>query len=181
MEKRISMIPTQFRAGTEEGQKIIEGKFIVFNERTELYPGTYEEIAPEAVNDISDVRALYNHNHDIVLGSTLSRTLILDKRDDGLYGKIIINPDDSDALNAHARIQRGDIQGCSFGFIPVDEEYDEKEKVIRVKRLDLFEVSPCVFPAYPQTEVAARSRNEIEKRFNKERAKRLLKKIRGIK
>lgn len=186
MEKRIAYnSQANFRATEENGKKYIEGEFIVFNQRTELYPGTFEQISPEAVTDTEDVKALFNHNHDLVLGSTTNNTLLLEKTETGLKGKIEVNENDQDALNAHARILRGDVPGCSFGFYPVDEEYNEKERLITVTDMKLFEVSPCVFPAYKQTSVSARTREEIESNFfncsHRAKAKKILEGIRGKK
>lgn len=184
MVKRHSYISSQFRAVEEEEKKVIEGYFIVFNERTELWEGFYEEILPEAISDMKDVRALYNHNNDLVLGSTLNDTLKLTKDERGLKGSIEINENDQEALNAYWRIQRGDIQGCSFGFWPISEEYIEQDDgsvVARVKSLELFEVSPCVFPAYPQTEIHARKKDYITEKKRATRAKqaRLLARMKG--
>ena len=176
MNKRHSYIPSQFRAVEEGDKKIVEGYFIVFNERTEMWPGFFEMIHPDAIDDFSDVRALYNHNNDLVLGSTLNDTLKLTKDERGLKGSIEINENDQEALNAYWRIQRGDIQGCSFGFWPISEEYIDSDDatVAVVKRLELIEVSPCVFPAYPQTEIHARKKDYITEKERALRAKQAL-------
>ena len=63
----------------EDGRLYLEGYFAVFNSTYELWPGATESIAPgafdESVSD--DVRCLYNHNSDLVLGRTTARTLEL--------------------------------------------------------------------------------------------------------
>ena len=183
MERR--QIQSEFRATEKDGKKTIEGKFIVFNSKTELWPQFYEEIAPEAINDISNVTALWNHNMDIVLGNTKNRTLSLDKRPDGLYGIIDINEEDTEAVNAHARVKRGDVPGCSFGFMPTKQQFEDfpdGTTTVRVLELELYEVSPCVFPAYPQTAVSARSiYKDMLKERNKTRANAALEKIRSLK
>lgn len=162
MNKRTSFIDVDFKTREEGAQKLIEGYFIVFNQRTELWQGFHEQIAPEAVNDLSDIRALYNHDHNLVLGSTLNGTLKLAKDDYGIKGVIEINEKDSDAVNAYERIKRGDVKGCSFGFELLSEEYtqlDDGGTLATVRELNLFEVSPCVFPAYPQTAINARKQD----------------------
>lgn len=186
MKKRTAYINTEFQVREEGSQKFIEGYFIVFNQPTELWKGFYEEISPGAVHDLSDVRALYNHNHDIVLGSTLNGTLRLAKDDYGVKGVIEVNEKDSDAVNAYERIKRGDIKGCSFGFELISEEYthlDDGSVKATVKDINLFEVSPCVFPAYPQTAISARKKDYAEEqtRSRKARASALLKKITEVK
>lgn len=161
MEKRYGFLKTELRADREETnhKKYIRGYFIVFNQMTQLYGDMWEEIAPEAVSDdLGNVRALYNHNMDIVLGTTDNKTVALRKDDHGVWADIEINENDPDAVSAHARVERGDIQGCSFGFFPTREEHrsENGKQIFRVTGMELLEVSPCVFPAYPQTSIEAR-------------------------
>lgn len=174
MNKRTSVINAEFSTREEGSQKMIEGYFIVFNQETELFKGFYERVSPDAVKDISDVRALYNHNTDLILGSTQSGTLQLVKDEYGVKGTVIINENDSDAVNAYERIKRGDIKGCSFGFGIVNEQYTEREDgttLATLKDINLFEVSPCVFPAYPQTAINARKK-DLEQHHERERKAR---------
>ncbi len=81
-----------------------------------------------------------------------------------MRGDITINPDDPQAMGAYARVKRGDVVGCSFGFMPkeIDSTQTEDGFLDRIMDMELFEVSPCTFPAYPQTEIAARA-NDLEK------------------
>lgn len=183
MKKRTSVVTAEFTTREENAQRYIEGYFIVFNQTTELWRGFYEEISPEAVGDMSDVRALYNHDHNLVLGSTLNGTLRLAKDDYGVKGVIEINEKDTEAVNAYERIKRGDVKGCSFGFELVSEQYTQLENgdtKATVKELNLFEVSPCVFPAYPQTAINARQKDyqEHEERVRKARQSSLIEKLR---
>ena len=184
MNKRTSFVTTEFEVREEGSQKLIEGYFIVFNQPTELWRGFYEQISPEAVQDMGDVRALYNHNHDLVLGSTLNGTLRLAKDDYGVKGVIEVNEKDTDALNAYERIKRGDIKGCSFGFELVKESYDQMDDGTTratVKELNLFEVSPCVFPAYSQTAIGVRRQDykEHQEREREARQSALINKLKG--
>ena len=156
----------------ENGEKHIQGYFSVFNEAYEMFPGFTETIDPHAFdNAISgDIRALWNHNQDIVLGRTTAKTLTLSIDSHGLYGDITINNDDSDAVNAHARVARGDVSQCSFAFDILDEELTQMPDGSwhsNIKAVTLYEVSPCTFPAYQQTSVTARAR-EIKEKEKKE-------------
>ena len=72
----------------------------------------------KAIKD-ADIRALFNHDDSLVLGRTGNGTLTLAVDDVGLFGDIIINKDDPQAVGAYARVKRGDVIGCSFGFIPI--------------------------------------------------------------
>lgn len=172
INKRTSFIETEFRADvTEQDELIVEGYFIRFDSETELYPGVFEQVSPESVDDSlenEDIRSLFNHDDNLVLGRTGNNTLKLRKDEKGLFGQVIINKDDSEAMNAYARIKRGDVVGCSFGFMPIDQDYAEngERTDITIRKMRLFEVSPCVFPAYPQTEISAR-KTDVEK-FRKE-------------
>ena len=145
----------------EQEEKIIEGYFAVFGKETELWPGAYEEVAPEAFKTSlsRDVRALLNHNADIVLGRTKSGTLTLRTDDVGLWGSIKINPDDTDAMNLWSRVQRGDVDQCSFGFNILKEDTEHREDGSikwTLEDVELWEVSPVTFPAYADTGISAR-------------------------
>lgn len=150
----------------EDGDDLyLEGYFSVFGDVYELWPGATESIAPGAFDDSvsDDVRALYNHNTDLVLGRTSAGTLELRQDSHGLWGRVKINREDTDAMNAYWRIARGDITGCSFGFnvAEQDTEYRDDGTVHwTIKRVSpLFEISPCTFPAYQDTTVSARKRD----------------------
>lgn len=177
MNKRNSYRTTQFktREETETGDLILSGYFIKFDEVTELWPGYFEVIKREGVEKAiqnADIRALFNHDDSLVLGRTGNGTVALGVDDIGLFGDIIINKEDPQAVGAYARVQRGDVSGCSFGFIPIKidtEERDDGSYLDTILELEIFEVSPCTFPAYPQTEIAARQKDfESQQRANLE-------------
>ena len=164
----------------------LEGYFAVFNRETELWPGAYEEIDPHAFDNTlgNDIRALINHDTTLVLGRNKANTLELKTDSHGLWGRIKINPKDTDAVNAYARTERGDISGNSFGFNILREETDFREDGTvkwTIKEIDLHEVSICTFPAYPDTNIQARKKEveqhkvrQLEQRKNelKERLKK---------
>ncbi|HEM6081666.1 TPA: HK97 family phage prohead protease [Streptococcus suis] len=177
MQKRKAYMATQFqtREEQESGDLILSGYFIKFDEETELWPGYFEVIKREGVEKAikdADIRALFNHDHSLVLGRTGNDTVRLGVDDVGLFGDIIINKDDPQAVGAYARVQRGDVIGCSFGFFPIKidtEVRDDGSYLDTILDLEIFEVSPCTFPAYPQTEIAARQKDfESQLRANRE-------------
>ena len=177
MNKRNSYRTAQFktREETETGDLILSGYFIKFDEVTELWPGYFEVIKREGVEKAiqnADIRALFNHDDSLVLGRTGNGTVALSVDEIGLFGDIIINKEDPQAIGAYARVQRGDVVGCSFGFIPIKintEERDDGSYLDTILELEIFEVSPCTFPAYPQTEIAARQKDfESQQRANRE-------------
>lgn len=170
---------TDFKARADEnGNRIIEGYFAVFNSIYDMGWGMSESIAPGAfTNTLSgDIRALVNHNTDLVLGRTTARSLTLTQDERGLWGSILINPEDTDAMNLYARVQRGDVSQCSFGFDIVSEETDYREDGTihwTITEVKLYEVSCCTFPAYTETAISARKHDLEEIRRKKHEAWKL--------
>ena len=159
------------RSEGDGGDLIIEGYFAVFGRETELWPGAFEEIVPGAFSKTlsNDIRALINHDTRLVLGRNKAGTLELREDSYGLWGRIKINPNDTDAVNLYERVKRGDVDQCSFGFnIPVggeDVEWREDGTVKWfVREVDLHEVSVVTFPAYEDTGVQARQKQVEEHR-----------------
>lgn len=164
MDRKIRQLrsdASQFQVREAEGDLSIEGYFSVFNSIYELWPGATESVAPGAFSETlgNDIRALVNHNDTLVLGRNKAGTLELREDSHGLWGKIKVNPNDSDAMNLYERVKRGDVNQCSFGFMIEDEETEFREDGSihwTIRKVNLFEVSVCTFPAYEATEVSAR-------------------------
>lgn len=160
-QHRVRCIPTEFRAVQQGEDKYIEGYFAVFGSIYELWPGASESIDPHAFDGTlsDDIRALIDHETRLVLGRTKASTLELKVDERGLWGRIRINTDDSDAMNLYSRVQRGDVDQCSFGFDILDEKTEYREDgsihwtILKVK---LYEVSCVTFPAYEDTSISAR-------------------------
>lgn len=134
-----------------------EGCFIRYNSPANYLNSEWrEQIAPGAVSLNDDMVCLYNHNPDFILGRQSAGTFELDDRDDGLYGRCLLNMDDSDAKNVYARVKRGDISGCSFGFFIDDQEVDRANQLVTLTRLRAREVSITPFPFYGSTSMEAR-------------------------
>lgn len=157
-------IPLEFRGETDDNKMMIKGYFSVFYSDYELFPGFTESIDPHAFDKTitGDIRALWNHDTNIVLGRTSATppTLSIKIDSHGLYGEILINPEDQDAVNAYARIKRGDVRECSFGFDIISEKITELSNGnwhSDILEVELYEVSPCAFPAYKETSISARS------------------------
>ncbi len=156
----------------EETDMYIEGYFAIFNRETELFPGGFEEVDPKAFDNTlgNDIRGLINHETGLVLARNKSGTLELKVDGHGLWGRIKINPQDSDAVNLYSRVQRGDVDQCSFGFNIINEEADYRDDGTvkwRLTEVALHEVSVCTFPAYESTGVQARM-DEIEQHKQKQ-------------
>ena len=98
-----------------------------------------------------------------MLGRTKSGTLTLREDGKGLWGSVQINREDQDAVNLYRRVQRGDVDQCSFGFYIENETRDVLEDgTVRytIHKVQLLEVSVVTFPAYEETSVSARHRAE---------------------
>ena len=155
-----------FTTREADGNLYIDGYFAVFNSEYWLWTDAYETIDPGAFSletDL-DVRALTNHDTTLVLGRTTAGTLTLRVDDRGLFGTILINAEDQDACNLYARVKRGDVSQCSFGFDILQESVEHRADgmtVWHLQRVKLYEVSVCTFPAYEETGVQAR-KTELE-------------------
>ena len=177
---------TKFNTRDEDGKLSIEGYFAVFDSVYHIAPDMSESIAVGAFDNTlsGDIRALINHDTTLVLGRTKANTLQLRTDSHGLWGHIDINPNDSDAMNLYNRVQRGDVDQCSFGFDILNEETDFHEDGSvhwTIKEVRLYEVSPCTFPAYEETHIAARAkeRDELVKRKSEAWREKMLKKLKG--
>lgn len=191
MERRTLKLNNMKKRETEDGKLYIEGYFARFNEPYEVFEKWIETISPGAFRDFleteHDVKILWNHNTDVVLGSTAAGTASLEEDEQGLYGVVEINRSDMEAMNCYARISRGDVSGCSFGFDIADqEERIDEDGIYRtnIKKVSpLYEVSPCTFPAYPTTSITARCKEQIaeyKKKQNDIFKQRLLEKLKGV-
>lgn len=165
MEQRYIKFSEVSTRSDDNGSPILEGFFVRYDDVYEVGPGATESIAPGAFTDSihGDVRALYNHNTDVVLGRTSAGTLQLEDRSEGLWGRITVNPKDSQAMNVYERIARGDIDGCSFGFDIEKQSTDVREDGSvhwTIEKVNpLYEVSPVAFPAYEATSIHARDKD----------------------
>lgn len=126
-----------------------------------------------------DQLALWSHDTSKVLGRTKNGTLRLFEDEIGLRFELDLL-DTTSGDDAYKTIKRGDVDGVSFGFSMLKQEWDEADpdNVIRtITKAKLLEISPVAFPAYPDSEVSARSsdpyeQHVLEKR-NEQRRKRL--------
>lgn len=185
-ENQIRGSLSEFTTREDGEQPVIEGYFAVFNSNYDMGWDMTESIATGAFSKSlsNDVRALINHDTTLVLGRTAAHTLELREDSHGLWGKISINPKDSDAMNLYERVKRGDVSQCSFGFNIVSEETDLREDGSvhwTITEADLHEVSVCTFPAYEETAVSARKHDldEIKKRSAEKWRSKMLSKLKG--
>ena len=170
--RQLRSTPQQFRTRDDGDDLIIEGYFAVFDSPYILWDGATEIVKPGAFAGClsGDIRALIDHDTRLVLGRTKAGTLTLREDARGLYGTIKINRDDADAMSLYARVQRGDVDQCSFGFDIEEETFVDlgggqcRWEINKVN--PLYEVSVVTYPAYEETAVKARHADlaEIQRR-----------------
>ena len=163
----IRSFPIELRTDKVEGEspKLV-GHAALFDVLSEDLGGFKEKIRKGAFANsikVDDIRALFNHDSNYVLGRNTSGSLILAEDDLGLA--IEIDPPDTQfAKDLMTLIGRGDISGMSFGFIVNVDEWDstDKDNVIRTLiDISLWDVSPVTYPVYPTTDIGIKSAKEI--------------------
>lgn len=155
--------------------RTIEGYAAVFNSESEDLGWYVEEIAPGAFDDVmeDDVRALFNHDPNLILARTTSGTLKLGIDEKGLTYSFDA-PETTTGNDLLESVRRGDVSQSSFGFIVGEQRWDElemmkdgkrwfktKRTILKIDRL--FDVSPVTYPAYPDTTVAKRAWEGVKK------------------
>jgi uncharacterized protein len=143
------------------GASTITGYAAVFNSKSEdlgfrevIMPGAFDR----ALKEEHDVRALWNHNADMVLGRTKSGTLRLSVDERGLKIEADM-PDTQAGRDAMTLIARGDVDQMSFAFRTISDEWrtEDGEQIRELRDLELLDVSPVAYPAYAATVVSARA------------------------
>lgn len=161
LERRAYQV-MELRADAGEGMAPkISGHAAMFDVLSEDLGGFRERIAPGAFTKTllsADIRALFNHDSNFVLGRNKASTLRLKEDLTGLA--IEIDPPDTQfARDLMVSMKRGDISQMSFGFYTGADKWAkvDGEWVRTLLEVELFDVSPVTYPAYPQTDVAVRS------------------------
>ena len=165
--KEVRSYPAEIRKDAND--KKFEGHSAVFDSLSEDLGGFREKIKPGAFLQTikaDDIRALFNHDTNYVLGRSTSGTLSLAEDGQGL--KVMINPPDTQwAKDLMRSVERGDISQMSFAFRVLEDDWDEKgnfptRTLLKVK---LYDVSIVTYPAYPQTDIKVRSTSDIFREF----------------
>lgn len=159
---------------TENGERIITGRPIVYNSRTDL--GWFDEIIEDGAldeADLTDIRFLVNHNREMIPLARSRRnngnsTMKLTPDLQGLlidFVKLDVE-NNSTSRALYSAVGRGDITGMSFMFSVDDEEWEDLESdhpTRHIKKIgSVVEVSAVTFPAYESTEIYARSKEALE-------------------
>jgi len=155
----------ELRAAKQDEKPKLSGYAARFNDRSKDLGGWVEEIAPGAFSESitnDDIRCLWNHDSNFVLGRNRAKTLTLTEDERGLA---IDNepPDTQWARDLLVSIGRGDINEMSFAFEVIDRRWDDVNGVAvrTLTKVKLYEVSPVTFPAYNSTQIGLRSASEV--------------------
>ena len=154
---------------TGDGEKIITGRPIVYNSRTNL--GDFDEVIDAGAldkADLTDIRFLVNHNTSMIPLARSRRnngnsTMKLTPDSDGLNLDFVKldTENNSDARSLHSAVSRGDVTGMSFMFFVDGERWEDLESEHPVRHITaisrVLEVSAVTWPAYESTEIYARS------------------------
>jgi len=157
----------------EQERGIIEGYAIVYDSETDL--GYFREIIKSGAlknTDLKDVRFLVNHNTDMIPlarsrnnNENSTMQLIVDEKGLKIRVKLDIE-NNTEARNLYSAIERGDITGMSFMFTIRAEKWDDEDTDHPKRTItdieQVFEVSAVTFPAYEETEINARCKEELE-------------------
>lgn len=169
-KKELRMLPLkEIRINESDGGTCIEGHAAVFDSWSETLGGLFpfkEKVRKGAFAESigrDDIRALFNHDPNYVLGRNRAGTLELVEDDVGLRVRIT-PPDTSWARDITTSIRRGDISQMSIGFVVEDDEWSSKDGIDtrELKKVRLFDVSPVTFPAYTATDVGVRAMQEYD-------------------
>lgn len=168
-ERRYRVTELRAKSGTVPR---ITGHAAVFNQLSDDLGGFREKIRPGAFAETikeSDVRALWNHDPNFVLARTKNKTLVLEEDNIGLAFDAAL-PETQQARDFFVQIERGDVDQMSFGFMVLPDgdtlRWEDGGVVRELIKVELFDVSPVTFPAYPQTDVSVRSRaGEMRKKI----------------
>lgn len=164
MEHRSHKGTIEIRAA-DDGSPIIAGYAAVFN-RDSSDLGFIEQVDPRAFDKTlreADVRGLGNHQADWLLGRSKAGTLRLAADSVGLRYEIDVNVNDPDGLRALEKVKRGDMDGSSFSFQTIRDEWnwDMTPPQRRLLEVALVDVGPVTYPAYPDATASARALDPI--------------------
>ena len=162
-ERRMIYTSRELRVEDGDGGPVLTGYSAVFNSDSVPLWGFIEQIAPgafaRALREKQDVRALVDHDPARIIGRTTSGTLKLTEDSTGLLATIM-PPDTQVGRDIVTSVRRGDVSGQSFAFAVRKDEWtfaDDGPDRRRILDVDLYDVGPVTYPAYPATSIDARS------------------------
>lgn len=159
-------ITITWQANLTTDENTISGMGLVWFDGTEgtrhqIGLNKWEALAPNA--EISfhrgDVICCYNHDFAKILGRQKNNTLQLQQTEKGVLFNATLNPLDPEHQSIKAKIDRGDIYGCSATFRPLNNTWSEDETTMLYDRIELVEIGPVVKEAMTAATIAASESN----------------------
>lgn len=168
IEKRDAPIVPQLRAQGDDEYIRISGYGAVFNKKYRVM-GFNEVIAPGAftktLKDNPDIRGMFNHSPDYLLGRTKSGTMTVEEDNRGLRYEILADKMDPQAQSVARKIERGDVDGSSMAFFVIKQDWEEKNgkpTQRTITEVELIETGPVTMPASPATSSKVRRSVELD-------------------
>ena len=158
------MLEFRSTGGLSSNGKKLSGYAAIFNSEADL--GGFVEVVRngafrKSLEGGTNIRALYHHQGDALLGTTRGGTLKLKEDANGLTFELAL-PDTTHGRDLAILVDRGDVAGCSFGFRVRDggDRWEQRggQLVRELLDVDLVEITLTADPAYQDTTVAMRSR-----------------------
>lgn len=178
---------TELRVAGEGVKRTIVGHAAVYDQEAEIGRWFREVIRrgafESALKGGDDVRALFNHDPNLVLGRGRAGTLRL--AEDGTGLRVEIDPPDTQvARDLVASIARGDVSQMSFAFRTIEDRWTYSEEPGKpdfreILKVELFDVSPVTFPAYTTTDVGLRGEAGLREHHDREKARLLVERTRA--
>jgi HK97 family phage prohead protease len=158
-ERRNTFVPVEARAGD---RRTIGGYAAKFNRMSQNLGGFVEQIHPQFFNKSRGdgwpgVMARYNHDDNLLLGTTAAGTLRLTINSVGLGYEVDLPHARTDVYEL---VARGDVRQSSFAFIAFEDDWSTTDQGFPLRTLltgRAIDVAPVNTPAYEDTSVAQRS------------------------
>jgi len=189
--ERRNFTTSEIRVDNKENREVI-GYASVFTDAegnpalSENLGGFREMIAPDAFNECLssedlDCRMLINHDANLLLARSTSKTLSLSVDSRGLKYSFSI-PETSYGNDLMVSLDRGDITQNSFGFIVEEDDWTQDENGNTIRTINkvsrLLDCSVVTYPAYPDATIARRNydsyKNKLEESINEKTDKELI-------
>ncbi len=159
-ERRFTLVPVELRAKSDG--KTIGGYAALFQRLSQNLGGFVEQVEPTFFNKSRgdgwpDVMARYNHDDNMLLGTSGAGTLRLSVDDTGLLYDVDPPNSRSDVVEL---VQRGDVRKSSFAFYTYEDEWAVTDQGFPLRKLvsgRLVDVAPVNVPAYMDTSVGLRN------------------------
>lgn len=159
-----------------DGSRMVVGYGAVFyrdghpGTEYQLWDNLYERIAPgafqRALAERDDARGLFNHDPSHLLGRVSAGTMRLTADEKGLRYEIDL-PDTQVGRDVAVSIERGDLTGSSFAFVPRKQTWIEGEDrdIRQIDDLELYDTGPVTYPAYEATSTGLRSMDGLKAEY----------------